>query len=190
MLSKGAEYVLHWATKYPKVTHVVALAPSAYTFAGLDFEKRGSSWTWQRQALPYIDITKSFFDAFLKGIIWPSLTKNIVSYRNTYKTAVEMDEQAEKKRIPIENSQAHICLLAGEDDQVWDRATMAKLLHQQVPQKSELHIYPHAGHIFAGDGFLNLKNMRMSTGGETITNQAAGKKSHTVILSFLARHHQ
>lgn len=100
-----------------------------------------------------------------------------------------MDEQAEKKQIPIKRSQAHICLLAGEDDQVWDSAGMAKLLQQKAPQQTELHIYPHAGHIFAGDGFINLRNLRMSMGGETVANRAAGKKSRTTIQNFLAHYH-
>lgn len=187
--SKGAEYALNLATKYPEITNVIALAPSAYNYAGLDNETVGSSWTWQGQDLPFIDFRRSSLGALVKGILWPSLTKNIVTYRNTYQSAVEQDDQAAKKRIPVENSKAHFLLLAGEDDQVWDSAGMGKILKEQAPKQIQLEIYPHAGHVFSGDGFLNLSNMRLSTGGETKANQKAGQKSQQAIQQFLKTYH-
>lgn len=54
--SKGAEYALNLATKYDEISNLILIAPSAYIFAGLDFDNYGSSWTWNGKEIEYIDI--------------------------------------------------------------------------------------------------------------------------------------
>lgn len=72
--SKGAEYALNLASKYPEIDNLILMAPSSYNFAGLDFKDYGSSWTYKGKELPYIDIKKSSFNSFLKILLFhPSL---------------------------------------------------------------------------------------------------------------------
>ena len=76
--SKGAEYALNLATKYDEISNLILIAPSAYTFAGLDFDNYGSSWTWNGKEIEYIDIKKSSFLTFLKNILVPMIIKSPV----------------------------------------------------------------------------------------------------------------
>ena len=45
--SKGAEYALNLASKYPEIENLILMAPSSYNFAGLDFKDYGSSLTYK-----------------------------------------------------------------------------------------------------------------------------------------------
>ena len=45
--SKGAEYALNLASKYPEIDNLILISPSSYNFAGLDFKDYGSSWTYK-----------------------------------------------------------------------------------------------------------------------------------------------
>lgn len=74
--SKGAEYALNLATKYPEISNLILIAPSAYNFAGLDFDHYGSSWTWQGKELPYIDLKDNSFIKVFKSILLPALLKS------------------------------------------------------------------------------------------------------------------
>lgn len=83
--SKGAEYALNLACKYPEIDNLILISPSSYNFAGLDFKDYGSSWTYKGKQLPYIDTKKSSFSSFLKNIIVPTIIKSPISYKETYK---------------------------------------------------------------------------------------------------------
>ena len=187
--SKGAEYALNLASKYDDIDNLVLIAPSSYNFVGLDFNQYGSSWTYQGEELPYIDIQKSSFVAFIKNIIYPMTAKAPISYKDTYSSAVASDEHRQDKMIPMQDVQANVLLIAGEEDVMWDSVTMAKEIESQVPN-AELHIFEGAGHIFGGYEVLNMDSMRLATGGSLEANQKAEIESQKVIDDFLSEHHQ
>ena len=187
--SKGAEYALNLASKYPEIDNLILIAPSSYNFAGLDFKDYGSSWTYKGKELPYIDIKKSSFNSFLKNIIVPAIIKSPISYKETYNSAIEEDSTSQEKLIPIKNVKANILMIVGEDDLMWDSLAMANKIKEQNP-KAMIYSYKGAGHIFAGNGILNLGKIRIATGGIIEGNEKARSESRKTIDAFLKENHK
>ncbi|WP_180947193.1 alpha/beta fold hydrolase [Gardnerella pickettii] len=187
--SKGAEYALNLACKYPEIDNLILISPSSYNFAGLDFKDYGSSWTYKGEQLPYIDIKKSSFSSFLKNIIVPTIIKSPISYKETYESAIEQDSSSQEKLIPVKNVKANILMMAGEDDLMWDSFAMAKKIKEQNPN-AKIYSYKGAGHIFAGNGVLNLGRIRIATGGTIESNDKARSESRKTIDAFLKENHK
>ncbi|WP_311562033.1 alpha/beta fold hydrolase [Peptoniphilus duerdenii] len=187
--SKGAEYALNLASKYPEIDNLILMAPSSYNFAGLDFKDYGSSWTYKGKELPYIDIKKSSFNSFLKNIIVPSIIKSPISFKETYNSAIEKDSTSQEKLIPAKDVKANIFLIVGEDDMMWDSLAMANKIKEQNP-KANIYSYKGAGHIFAGNGILDLGKTRVATGGTAEGNEKAKSESRKTIDDFLKENHK
>lgn len=187
--SKGAEYALNLATKYPEIDHLILVSPSAYTFAGLDFNQYGSSWTWKGKELPYIDLKRSSLPIFLSDAVVPQVTYAPIRYKDVYSTAIDADQDQESKSIPVQNTSADILLIAGQDDQMWDSPSMAALIQKKRPENTSLHIYEHAGHIFAGNGILSSESMFLRMGGTKEGNKKAQEESSQLMLKKLSEWH-
>ena len=187
--SKGAEYALNLASKYPEIDNLILISPSSYNFAGLDFKDYGSSWTYKGKELPYIDIKKSSFNSFLKNIIGPAIIKSPISFKDTYKSAIEKDSSSQEKLIPVKNIKANILMIVGEDDLMWDSLSMANKIKDQNPN-AKIYSYKEAGHIFAGNGILNLGKIRVATGGKIEGNEKARSESRKTIDAFLKENHK
>lgn len=186
--SKGAEYALNLASRYPQIDNVILVAPSAYTYNGLDFDSYGSSWTWQGEELPYVDVIRSDLGAYLSDMLLPMMTKGPVKYREVYQAAVDMDVDEQAKRIPLD-TEARILAIAGSDDRMWNSAGMGQLIQEQRPEGTELAIYDGAGHIFGGNGIISLQSMRIEVGGSADANERAGKESRELMLQRLSEWH-
>ena len=187
-VSKGAEYALNLTSKYPQINNAILAAPSAYNFNGLDFENYGSSWTWQGKELPYVDIQKTSFGHFIGDMIIPMIVKAPVTYKNAYQAAVDVDENNESKKIPL-NTKANLLIIAGSDDQMWNSASMGKSIKDQRPQNTDLAVYGGAGHVFAGNGVLSTKSIRMNVGGTTDANTRAARESRKLMYDRLQAWH-
>lgn len=187
--SKGAEYVLNLASKYPEIDNLILISPSSYNFAGLDFKDYGSSWKYKGKELPYIDIKKSSFKSFLKNVIVPAIIKSPISFKETYNSAIEKDSLIQEKLISVRNVKANILMIAGEDDLMWDSLAMAKKIKDQN-LNAKVYSYKGAGHIFAGNGVLNLGKIRIATGGTIECNEKARSESRKTIDAFLKENHK
>lgn len=186
--SKGAEYALNLATKYDEISNLVLIAPSAYTFAGLDFDNYGSSWTWKGKEIEYVDIKNSSFLTFIKNIIVPIIIKSPVQYKAIYDNAAEQDLERTRKLIPAQNIKANILMIVGEDDQMWGSYEMAKII-QSYNKNAIISSHKNAGHIFEGNGVLNTPNMRIRLGGTSDGNKKAKLEEEKVINNFLNQYH-
>ena len=187
--SKGSEYALNLASKYHEIDNLVLIAPSSYNFAGLDFKDYGSSWTYKGKELPYIDIKKSSLKSFLKNIIVPAIIKSPISFKDTYNSAIEKDSSSQEKLIPVKDVKANILMIVGEDDLMWDSLAMANKIKEENP-KAMIYSYKGAGHIFAGNGIINIKNVRIATGGTAEDNKKAKIESIKAIDAFLNENHK
>lgn len=187
--SKGSEYALNLASKYHEIDNLVLIAPSSYNFAGLDFKDYGSSWTYKGKELTYIDIKKSSLKSFLKNIIVTAIIKSPISFRDTYNSAIEKDSSSQEKLIPVKDVKANILMIAGEDDLMWDSLAMANKIKEENP-KAKIYSYKGAGHIFAGNGIINIKNVRIATGGTDEDNKKAKIESIKAIDAFLNENHK
>ena len=186
--SKGAEYALNLATKYDEISNLVLIAPSAYTFAGLDFDNYGSSWTWKGKEIEFVDVKKSSFLTFIKNIIVPIIIKSPVQYKAIYDDAVEQDLERTRKLIPAQNIKANILMIVGENDQMWGSYEMAKII-QSYNKNAVISSYKNAGHIFEGKGILNTPDMRIRLGGTLDGNKKAKLEEEKVINDFLNQYH-
>lgn len=187
--SKCAEYALNLAGEYHEIDNLILMAPSSYNFAGLDFKDYGSSWTYKGKELPYIDIKKSSFNSFFKNIIVPNIIKSPISYKETYNSAIKEDSTSQEKLIPVKDVKANILMIVGEDDLMWDSLAMANKIKEQNP-KAKIYSYKGAGHIFAGNGVLNLGKIRIATGGTAENNDKAESESRKTIDAFLKENHK
>lgn len=186
--SKGAEYALNLATKYDEISNLVLIAPSAYTFAGLDFDNYGSSWTWKGKEIEYVDIKNSSFLTFIKNIIVPIIIKSPVQDKAIYDNAAEQDLERTRKLIPAQNIKANILMIVGEDDQMWGSYEMAKII-QSYNKNAIISSHKNAGHIFEGNGVLNTPNIRIRLGGTSDGNKKAKLEEEKVINNFLNQYH-
>jgi len=157
--SKGAEYATVAATYLPWIRAVAACVPSDSVWEGYgigDARNRPepdrkapadySSWSWQGRPLPYIALPPSddrsrYFDN--------------TAYYETRRRADAIGAAA--ARIPVERAVAHFLWLGGGRDATWASGAMAARNHAAMRQaghgdRSELMVYPRAGHAICGEG--------------------------------------
>ncbi len=188
--SKGAEYVLNLASVYDAIDNAILIAPVAYSFSGLTKggTSRASSWTWEGEEVPYVDINKAAFPVVLKSMLLPMLCGAPMTFRDVYGAALEADENRDEKLIAARDVKGSILILVGEDDQMMDTTEMAELIRGQHAD-TEIHAYENAGHMFSGDGVATEYDMRMRLGGTFEGNRAAMVESGKVMEDFLQSHH-
>lgn len=187
--SKGAEYALNLAAKYSEIDHLILVSPAAYTFAGLDFSQYASSWTWNGNELPYIDLKRSSLPIFLSGMVVPQVINSPVRYKGIYTSAINTDQNKEDKHIPVKETTAQILLIAGQEDQMWDSPSMAALIQKERPENTTLQIYEDAGHVFIGNGVMTSGNMLLRVGGTEEGNKKAQEESNRLMLKKLSQWH-
>lgn len=188
--SKGAEYVLNLAAHYDEISNVILLAPVAYSFSGLNYGdvSSASSWTWEGEEVPFVDIQKASPSVLFKSMVWPMITGAPMTFRDIYDAALEADPEKDEKLIPAQDVKGDILLIVGEDDHMMDTLEMAELIRSQN-ENAELHSYKNAGHMFSGNGVVTEFNMRMNLGGTEEGNAKAGIECGKVLDDFLKSHH-
>lgn len=102
--------------------------------------------------------------------------------------AIKSDKSLVKKVIPVKDVKAHIMIIVGEDDQMWNSPAMAKKIKEQKPD-TEINLYKDAGHLFLGNGVLSTPEMMMRTGGSLYANEKANTESQKAINNFLLEKH-
>jgi len=186
--SKGSEYALYLASKYDEISNLILVAPSAYSFSGLDFENPGASWTWENEEVPCIDIQKTPVSVTFKSMVFPMIVGEPVSFREIYEAAINADSDKDDKLIPVQDIKADILLIAGTDDQMWGSYEMAGII-KEINDNAKICSYENAGHVFKGNGISNQPGMRMRLGGTEEGNKAAAEQSEKEINDFLKKHH-
>ena len=188
--SKGAEYVLNLAAKYDEISNVILFAPVAYSFSGLSSEdvSSASSWTWEGQEVPYVDIQKASFSVIFKSMLFPMMIGTPITFRDIYAAALDADVNKNEKLIPAQNIKGDILIIVGEDDQMMNTLSMAELI-KSLNDNAIIYSYENAGHMFSGDGIASEYGMRMKLGGTIEGNEKAMIESGIVIEDFLKTHH-
>jgi len=144
-VSKGAEAALLIATRDPRVSAVVAAAPSSVVWQGSSFDSSaefGSSWSERGRPLDYL--------RFGRWRWWRDMSPIM-------EEALATLAQNPRAAIPVERSNARILLICGESDHLWPSCPMAR----QVTERARSHglsnvtvlAYPDAGHAVFGRPF-------------------------------------
>lgn len=157
--SKGAEFAAIAAVHLPWIRAVAACVPSDSVWEGygigdprnnpnpaLSRPEQLSSWSWQGTPLPYIALPPTDDRAHYL---------NNTAYYEARRAADP--SAAAAARIPVEQSNASFLWLGGGRDETWASGVMAARNHEALRRarkgsRSELHVYPEAGHAICGDG--------------------------------------
>ena len=166
--SKGSEFALIAASRYPWIDAVVAYTPSDVVWAGwglevVESEGTRSSFSFDGEALPFMP------------------------YRHENGRADHPEREA-AARIPVEAYAGPLMLIAGEQDAQWNSARQARNIvasRQAAGLATEALIYPEAGHDLIGDGGARDAH---KSGGTPEANAAARAEAWPQVVAFLARH--
>ena len=185
--SKGAEFALIAASKYPWLTSIVALAPSDLVWEGwglemVEAEGTRSSFSFQGRPLPFMPYV-GFVDGLLAG---PKA--DLLKIHEDGRAAHPEREAA--ARIRIEAFPGPVMLVAGDADREWRSGRMARSLaavREAAGLETSLLIYPEAGHDISGDGWTPTVVGIGRGGGSAKANARAQADAWPRILDFLAR---
>lgn len=185
--SKGAEFALIAASKYPWLTSIVALAPSDLVWEGwgmemVEAEGTRSSFSFEGQPLPFMPYV-GFVDGLLAGPA-ADLLKIHEDGR-----AAHPDREADA-RIRIEAFPGPVMLVAGEADGEWRSGQMARNLsaaRERAGLETSLLVYPDAGHDISGDGWAPTIAGTERGGGTAEANARAQGDAWPKIVDFLER---
>lgn len=187
--SKGAEFSLVAAQRYPWIDAVVACVPSDLVWQGGGAEPgrpQRSSWTFEGRPLPFVPL-------------YPYIPEEGLYRTNTdrYERSLrELGDAGGGARIAIDRSPARFLLLGGDRDAVWASGEMARRLSDQMAAAGrsadvEVATYAMAGHDICGDG-AGLTRLYFNdppgpqTADATASGQATGDAARRT-LDFLGR---
>jgi dienelactone hydrolase len=181
--SKGSEFALIAASRYPWIDAVVAYAPSDVVWEGwgletVEAEGTRSSFSFGGEALPFMP-----YRGFVEGLLAGDRADLRAIHENGRADHPEREAAA---RIPIENFPGALMLIAGGKDAQWNssRAAANLLLARQGLDTVAL-VYPDAGHdLIGGDG--DPRDGHRS-GGTPEANAAARLDAWPQVVAFLER---
>lgn len=179
--SKGAELAALLPAYEPRVDNLVLFAPVDHVTQGLDQRDVASSWTHGGVEVPYV----AYSDAQGYGPLWGLASAVVFGYpmhlRPVYEAALAAPGAADK-RIDLTSVPGQVLIFAGGDDQLWPSDDAARRFAAARPERTEVKIYPDAGHVFNIPGPY-AENMRM--GGTAEANAAAMSDSGRILADRL-----
>lgn len=144
-ISKGAEYVLTFASEYDITDGIVCYSPSCIVLpnhVGLEKnEPQKSSWTFNGKEIPFAEL--DFFND----------EAGMITYGRYIEPVLDDAEELTKSRIKVENIKCNVLLLSGENDLVWPATRMSNLIQSKIKEGdikiNVEHIsYKNCGHQF------------------------------------------
>ncbi len=179
--SKGAEFALIAATKFPWIKCVIASAPTDVVWEGWDegaaVHVEKSSFSWQGTPLPYTPRADPSHLSDFNASVFYSHTRG----RELH------PQEAEIARIPIERYRHPLMLVAGGDDRLILALDMARNIARRRAEAglpTETLIYPEAGHQLGDDGYSSAE-WSCKTGGTLQAQGVARRDAFVQALRFL-----
>ncbi|WP_298466911.1 acyl-CoA thioester hydrolase/BAAT C-terminal domain-containing protein [uncultured Erythrobacter sp.] len=181
--SKGAEGALVVASRHPEIAAVVAAMPSDVVWEGFDLFSLStpveSSWAANGEPLPYVAyITPAWYE-------WISGGQGTLA--KMYKTSWDARGEYPDAEIPVEQIDAPIFMVCGEQDTIWHGCDMARSIEARAPN-AQLLGYDNAGHWAFGVPTGLTEKDRDSLGkigGTAEGDLAARKDQWPKMLAFL-----
>lgn len=182
--SKGAEFALIAATRYPWIDSVVAYAPTDVVWEGwglemVEAEGTRSSFSFDGQPLPFMPY-RGFVEGLLAG---PAADLRAIHANGR----IDHPEKEAAARIPIENYGGDLLLIAGGKDAQWDSAAAAEAIvraRTATGRETTALVYPDAGHDLVGDGGVRQTER---SGGSPEADAAARQDAWPQVVAFMAR---
>ncbi|UUX35193.1 acyl-CoA thioester hydrolase/BAAT C-terminal domain-containing protein [Fundicoccus culcitae] len=186
--SKGAELALNLGTLYEEIDNLVLMAPSAYNYFGLNMAQEDlSSWTYEGQPLPFLSVTNATEEVRQEFLNTMQSGKPI-AYVDVYESAITNTEEdeLEEKRIKVEDFDGELLIFAGNDDQLWPSALMAEVIAEHATNEANVNIYQGAGHVFFGNGEMELPEFgTMLVGGTEEANLEASQAYFATLIEVV-----
>ncbi len=197
--SRGSELALLYASHFPNINSVIAVAPSAVVFPGLvnmqPVDK--PAWTYKNVPFPYFQVqrtkqdTLSFFKHWILGKPYSGL--------DVLNRTIQDEQQLKETAIIIENIKATMMFFAGEDDHIQPAVFFTKqmercLQNHEYKNQNKFIYYENAGHFAPFPGHLpNLPQITGNTqfhmeivfGGTKKDNAIAANDSWKQTVQFL-----
>ncbi len=186
--SKGAEYALLLASKYPGIKAVAAWTPSSVAWAGISFRTpfTRSSWTYNGFDVPYIP-AKVDLSTIGRGL--KLITGQPAALHDAYAAGFEND--VEIATIEVEKISGPILLISGEDDKMWPAAMMSGMIVDRLKSHDFAFKYSHlnfekTGHTFPWGQWPQgpLDSEGFIRGGEIEPSHAAGREAWFSTIDF------
>ena len=144
--SIGGIIGLELASRYPVITKVVASNPLAWIIQGLG-PKNVSLLTQNGRSLPFIRFSiKALFSSLIRCFI----KNKPFGFAYTYKKSLELASNKEEARINVENSNADLLLLSGQNDGWWDAQESCLEIMKGLTAHNYRHKYEHIAYENAG----------------------------------------
>lgn len=181
--SKGAEFALIAASRYPWIDAVVAYAPSDLVWEGwgletIEAEGTRSSFAADGKPLPFMP-----YRGFTEGLLNPAKADLRAIHQNGRADHPEREAAA---RIPVERFRGKLMLVAGDQDKLWNSGRMARNIaasRSKAGLNTEALIYPEAGHDLGGGSAAPRVDPR--GGGTPEANAAARADAWPKAMAFL-----
>lgn len=189
-VSKGAEFALIAATRFPWITAVVAIVPTDVVWEGWGVPgakaATRSSFAWRGEPLPFVP-----YDDLPGELAKLQRGERANLRRAQDEGRAKHPETVAKARIPIEQFKGALLVAGAGDDQVWASGDMtANIARTRGALPTTTLIFPAAGHLLSGDGWAPTTASAKSpfaTGGTAVGNAHAQAAVWRETLAFLAR---
>jgi dienelactone hydrolase len=182
--SKGSEFALIAASRYPWITSVVAYMPSDLVWEGwgletLEAEGTRSSFSFDGQALAFMP-----YRGFVEGLLAGPAADLRAIHENGRADHPEREAAA---RIPIEAYRGPLLAVAGGRDSQWNSERAVRNIvasREAAGLETTALVYPEAGHDLIGDGGPRESSR---SGGSPEADAAARADAWPKVVAFLAR---
>lgn len=182
--SKGSEFALIAASRYPWITSVVAYTPTDLVWEGwglevVEAEGTRSSFSFGGEPLPFMP-----YRGFVEGLLAGPVADLRAIHENGRADHPEREATA---RIPVEAYAGPLMVIAGGRDAQWNSAGASEAIlraRTDAGLETEALIYPDAGHDLVGDGGPRDSGRG---GGAREDNAAARRDAWPKVVAFLAR---
>ena len=182
--SKGAEFALIAASRYPWIDSVVAYAPTDVVWEGwglemVEAEGTRSSFSFDGRPLAFMPY-RGFVEGLLAG---PAADLRAIHANGR---ADHPDKEA-AARIPVETYAGPLLLIAGGLDAQWNAASAATAIvaaREAAGRETVALVYPEAGHDLVGAGGPRATPR---SGGTPEANAAARQDAWPQVTAFMAR---
>ena len=196
--SRGSELALWAGALLDSIGAVVAFAPSAISWAGIDAAGPADApaWAFRGRPLPYAPI-----GAAAKAAAVPA--HHPVALRAAFEPVLTDPARYGHAVIPVETTGGPILFISGEADTMWPATEMTQIAEQHARDRGFRHPlihlrYRNGGHVCAGIPGTPiatqspphpLTSVRYSFGGTRAGNARARADSWPLVVAFLRDAH-
>lgn len=130
--SKGGELALTLASRYAEIKAVVGIVAANAVFAGLTDAMTTSSFTHERQQIPFVPVPWSATPALLTG-----------NLRGAFETMLEDRAAWQAAEIPVERVNGPIFLISATQDEFWPSSEMSDRIVERLQGNRFAFHYEH-----------------------------------------------